>query len=374
MRYRIARTIHDFAPAEWDIPAGNNLSMGHAWQQMVESGWKDYHSLYVLFEDIHGPAVTMVASQTASFGRSGWREALLQRLTLVVTAPYSSVQCGLAVRAGIDLEMVIPEILAVLGRLCWREQRLIYAISNVTPEEVDIWRRHGFSVSQQPNFSLLDLNGASYDEYLTRLSGKDRAEIRRIRRRASEWGIEFQHTLLDEDDVDVFPLVEQVYARHGYDSSSIPLRPDVFKEMARTMPGEVHLFKGIVNGQMEGVLIAMRGMDVLWWPFAGLNYVVSRPTYLYFLLMDEMIRWSTTAGIRRIYGGMTNEKEKRGHGFRQQSNWFCFRAHPRPLNLVLTHGLPWLQRLIGSPDPLIAHDPTVREDGTIIVNQERSVH
>jgi hypothetical protein len=77
----------------------------------------------------------------------------------------------------------------------------------------------------------------------------------------------------------------------------------------------------------------------------GLHYEIARPSFLYFLLQDEAIQWSIQHGLRRLYVGRTNEREKQKHGFYLEERWLCYRARVRPLNRVLAAALPLIQRL-----------------------------
>jgi hypothetical protein len=80
------------------------------------------------------------------------------------------------------------------------------------------------------------------------------------------------------------------------------------------------------------------------WPAAGLHYELARPSSLYFVMLDHLIRWSIGKGMRRVYGGMTNEEQKARHGFHPQARWFCMRAHPGLLNGALALAVAWRDR------------------------------
>jgi len=66
-------------------------------------------------------------------------------------------------------------------------------------------------------------------------------------------------------------------------------------------------------------------------------------------MLDELIRWGIERGVRRIYGGMTNEQQKARHGFQARERWFCVRAHPGLLNRAL--GLALDRRERSAPAP-----------------------
>jgi hypothetical protein len=105
--------------------------------------------------------------------------------------------------------------------------------------------------------------------------------------------------------------------------------------------------RGYVGEELAGFFLCMMHGEVLWGVAAGLHYALSRSNYVYFLLLDEIVRWGLEHGARRVYTGMTNERQKARHGFHARSRWFCFRAGPRPLNYALGTALPLAQRLVG---------------------------
>jgi predicted N-acyltransferase len=338
---RIAESIRELDEDRWDALAGVQLVMSHRWQRVMESSRLAYRPRYVLAEDASGPLLGLVANTAESFGRSGWREAALQRLSVVVSAPFSSAHCGLMVRRGTSTADVLPAFERLLGQLCWREQRAVVGISNVPGPAVDQWRQHGFAARPQPVSMTLDLASSSYESYLAELSSRDRKEIRRARRRAAELDVTFSHSPLRAADEKLFPMFAEVCARHRLSAAAAdddtPFTPQLFASLDREMPGEVMVFSGAVAGQPAGYFLGLvQGQDkTLLAMLAGLRYELAQPSSLYFLLLDEMVQWSLQHGIRSIQAGLTNETQKRRHGFQPRARWFCFRAYPGALNRAL---------------------------------------
>ncbi|GAA5531483.1 GNAT family N-acetyltransferase [Herpetosiphon gulosus] len=360
MNYRIVYSIDQLDQSAWDQITTDELAMGSAWQRLMEHGWRNQAPCYVLFEDAAGLAAVMVASTENTFGRQGWREHVLRRLTIVVSAPYASNHCGISMRSDIRLEQLMPSIQRALAELCWKKRRVLYAISSVWEHDVPLWQHAGFSISKQPDYSLLHLPFSSDDAYLKSLASKDRAEIRRIRRKAVEFGVICSIGSFEASELaTIYELICQVYARYGTTRETMPFGADMLQHLHREYGDDFILFRGYVNGTLEGVFLTIRSGSSLAWPIAGLNYAVSRSTYLYFILMDEMIRWAIGQGIRVISGGLTNEREKRGHGFHVVERWFCFRAYPNWVNRIFTKGLPLIQRVIGGVDMPPPKDPVV---------------
>ncbi len=361
MDYRICYSVDAIDTEAWDRLADDCLVMHTSWLRLIEKVWRDQQRCYIMLYDAAGCAAIITGSLNATFSRVGVREKILKRSSVVLSAPYSSNNPGILLRSDVSFERILPYFQRAMAELCWRKQRLVYAISNVPDSDIEPLRRYGFSMSEQPVFSILHLRpGITYDEYLAELPSKDRAEIRRIRRRAVENEITFDHgPLRPGESEELYPLLLQVYARHGHTEETMPFGPDMLAGWDREQPGHLFIFRGYVKGKLEGILCCTRQGDTVWWPMAGLNYAVSRQTYLYFVLMDEMIRWYIDQHVTTIYGGLTNEKEKSGHGFQQETRWFCYRAHPAPLNSLFQMLQPTLRRVIGGPDDTPPRDPVM---------------
>jgi predicted N-acyltransferase len=193
--------------------------------------------------------------------------------------------------------------------------------------------------------NVLDLP-ATYDLYLASLSPKNRSELRRVRKRAAEFDVHFEVGPLANDSEQIFALLQEVFAKHGTAPQAMPFTSQFFAGLEREMPADVQFIRGYVGTTLAGVSLCLLNGPTLWWPMAGLRYEIARPTYLYFLLIDEMIRWSIEHGIQKIYGGKTAEREKQRHGFHLEERWLCYHASLRPLNQALAFALPLAQRLL----------------------------
>jgi predicted N-acyltransferase len=338
MNVRIAESIRELDEDRWDTLAEEQVVMSHRWQRVMEDTRATYKPRYLLAEDSQGPLLALVANTRESFGRSGWREAALRRLSVVVSAPFSSQHCGLMVRGGTPAADVLPALEPLLAQLCWREQRLVVGVSNVATAEVEHWRARGFSARPQPVRMLLELPSPSYAGYLEGLSSRDRKELRRARRRAAELDVSFTHAPLRADQAHLFPMFAEVCARDRGrgGAADTPFTPALFANLERELPGEAIVFSGSVGGQPAGYFLCLVQGGTLLATLAGLRYELAQPSSMYFLLLDEMIQWSLRHGIHSIHAGLTNETQKRRHGFRPQARWFCFRAYPGALNSALT--------------------------------------
>jgi predicted N-acyltransferase len=230
---------------------------------------------------------------------------------------------------------VLPRLDGILADLCRRETRPLVGVSNVAEPELPTWRAHGYVAFRQRDHMVLDLAGQSYQQYLERLAKKDRAELRRVRRRGAELGVELSFGPIDGQGDRLYPLMAEIFALHGTPASAMPFAPELFAALERELPGETVVLSGRVGGQLAGFCLGVLQGDAMMWPVAGLRYELARPSYLYFQMLDELVRWCVDRGVRHIYGGLSNEQQKARHGFQPVTRWYCARAHPGPVNRAL---------------------------------------
>lgn len=346
MDYRIAHSIHEFDEACWDAVAGSEPAMTHRWQRMIEASWSHYRPRYLLLQDRQGPLAIVIADATQSFGCTGWRKWLFERSILALQAPFSATDCGVMTRPGAAPATGLPQLEPALRELGWQVHRPLLGIANIATPDLPLWQaRHFFASAQLPN-TVLDLP-PTYERYLEMLPTQDRTKIRRTRRRAERFDVSFEHSASAGESEQLHSMIGQVSARHQVPESVMLYTRALLAALEREMADELIVFRGFVEGTFAGHLLCLTSGQRLWWLATGLHYELAHPSYLYFLLMDEMVRWSIEHGIRRIYGGLTSEREKQKHGFRLYERWFCYRASSPSLNNGLALVLPFVRRLMG---------------------------
>jgi predicted N-acyltransferase len=337
-----ARSIREIDEQRWDTVTSAILPMTHRWLRVVEASWRFYEPRYLLLEDDRGPCATVIANTSVSLkdlGLLGW---LYHRLSLVIRPPFSSM-CSIVVRPDTSLERVMAELEPALNQLRQKEKRLLITVGNVSASDLPAWQQTGFLADSQTGVSVIDLP-PTYDQYLESLHRKDRQELRRIRKRAAEFDVRFEIGPLGNDTAEIYSLLCEVYAKHGTSLESMPFTPQLFTNLEHEMPEEVLVIRGYAGGKLAGVSINLLGDSMFLGQMIGLHYEIARPSFLYFLLQDEAIRWSIQHGLQRLYVGRTNEREKQKHGFYLEERWLCYRASAWSLNLALAAAMPLIQR------------------------------
>ena len=345
MSYRIAYAIRDIDETRWDAVAGTRITMTHRWQRVLETSWKGYQPRYLLLDDARGPLAIMIANASDSFNRSGWQEQIMERAILMLRPPISKMHSGVLVRPDASLSEVLPQLEQALRMLAANDRRPLLGVNNVAADELPIWRAQRFLAVSQPAVPVLDLHWPSYKQYVAALPAKQRSELRRMRRRAMSTGLRFEHGPLRVADDRLYPLLRDTFLHHGAGEDAHIFAPTIFDRFAAELPEDVIVFKGLLGDRLAGYLIGVRDGATLGWWLSGLDDALGRPSYLYFLLIDEMIQWSIAHGYRSIFGGLWNYREKRKFGFELQPRWLCLRANVGPLNALLSGAFPLAQRV-----------------------------
>jgi predicted N-acyltransferase len=327
MRCKVVDSIQELDEERWDALAGAELTMTHRWHRVMEASRVSYQPRYLLAEDSRGPLAAIVAERSPSSGRTGWREFVLRRLTLIVSAPHSSRHTGIIVRPGASPDCVDR----LLQHLAWRERRPLIGVANVDTADLGSWKSRRFHPRPQPPRMVLELESTCYEQYLDRLSTRARQELRRVRRRAAEANVTVRQVPLDGRAVELYPLLAEVAQRHG----SVVFSPELFPALAREFDDRALVLSASVNGQRAVFFLCLCQGTSLLAIMAGMRYALACPSSAYFVLLDELVHWSLEHGIQRIYAGLSNEVQKQRHGFSTHSRWLCVRASPHPLNTLL---------------------------------------
>lgn len=331
MIYAQAHSIREIDEARWDSVTADSLHMTHRWLRATETSWRFYQPYYLLLENEDGPCAAVLANTSTAFQKQfGWLGWLYNRFNLIIRPPFSS-SCSVVVRPGVALDTVMPELNAAFNHLSRQEKRLLVTVGNVSAVDVMSWQKAGFQATPIAGVNTINLP-ATYEDYLAPLHKSKRQELRRIRKRAAQFDIRLEIGTLGNDSEEVLALLYEVYARHGVSQEDMPFASQFLDALAKEMPGELLLIRGYAGDKLVGVSVnGLNGSRVIGL-MMGLYYEIARPSLLYFVLIDELIRWSIQQGFQQLSIGRTNEREKQKHGFHVEERWVCHRAHVQPLN------------------------------------------
>ncbi|MCB9009562.1 MAG: GNAT family N-acetyltransferase [Ardenticatenaceae bacterium] len=351
MTYTQVRSIREIDEARWDAVTGDYLHMSHRWLRATEACQRFYKPCYLLLENKDGPyAAVLVNTSTAYQKKFGWLGWLYHRFNLVVRSPFSAM-CSVLVKPGVCLDDVMPEMNAALNDLSRQEKRLLITVGNVNTADLPSWQKGGFQATPKAGVNMIDLP-TTYEEYLAALPKKQQRELRRIYKRAADFDIHIEAGPLGNDSAEVYALLCEVFVKHGLSPHDIPFTTQFLDALSAELPDEVSLIRGYAGDKLVGVSFHLLDGPRLLVPLVGLHYEIARPSLLYFVLMNEAIRWGIEHGYQQIDIGMTNEREKRKQGFHLEERWVCHRAHIQPLNWAIKLASNLAQNNVALPPKL----------------------
>lgn len=152
--------------------------------------------------------------------------------------------------------------------------------------------------------SRLDLDFASFDEYMTkRLSKVFRKNLRRKLRAAENAPPITMELLTDVTPIieEIFPLYLQTHERSEFQFEK--LTKEYFCLLGRRMPDRVQYFVWRQHGRVIAFSLCMVHEDTLYDLNIGLDYSVALDLSLYFVTWRDLIEWALRNGLKVYHTG-----------------------------------------------------------------------
>jgi len=221
-------------------------------------------------------------------------------------------------------------------------------------------RRHGYHRAPSMPGASLDLDFATFDEYVQdRLSKVYRKGLRRKFRESERCGALTMEVVSDASDLadELHALYLQTYERSPLQFER--LTPAYFREIGRRMPDRARFFLWRLEGRLVAFSLCLLHDGVLHDLNVGMDYPVALDLHLYFVTWRDIIGWALENGVRRYYTGPLNYDPK-----------LHLRLRLAPLDLHARHCSPLINPFFGVAlrylqparhDPVIARFPNAAE-------------
>jgi predicted N-acyltransferase len=342
MRVQVARSIHEFEPSRWDAVAGSRLPLSHAWLRLLETGALGYHALYLLVEDEQGP---LAAAVSPAWAVEWWERAAFRQL-LALYPPYSASTSGLALREGCSLEATFPRLEPLLRKLAWKHGRLVTSLTVTSTAEAEYLQKQGFRTLEMSPGTVLPIQWSSYEDYLAAFPSRVRTGLGRSRRRAEKGGARVQVGVpILGLERQLYALLAKTFTLNG-SKSPPPFSERFFSAAVEQLGERVVLIAGYLGDELVGYVLAFHDHHSMITPLAGFDEK-ARDAHVYFVVLQEALRWAIEHGLRRIYMGTTNYHIKERMGFQLQPRIACYRPSARLLEPMVSLAAPWLERSYG---------------------------
>jgi hypothetical protein len=177
---------------------------------------------------------------------------------------------------------------------------------------LQVFSRHGYQRAPSMPAARLDLDFATFEEFMTeKLSKVFRKNLRR-KLRASE---ELANPITMEVVNDASALVDEIYPLHlqTFDRSEFQfekLTKDYFRLVGQRMPERVRYFIWRQNGRIIAFNLCMIHEGTLYDLDVGLDYSVALELSLYFRTWRDVVEWSLQNGLKAYHTGPLNYDPK----------------------------------------------------------------
>lgn len=250
---------------------------------------------------------------------------------------------GIILAEGVDTAVLLPALANILKQIQKAERSQLLSINPVSLENhpaLSTWP--GFAQTDIVADAVLDIIWDSYDDYQMWLPGKKRAEIRRVRNRAADAGVQVELcSLAETDGARIETLMRMVMDHHA---SSYMFEPDVVAKTAGILnEADYRHMVAVHQGDIIGTLTLFHSEGVVLVRWAGLEYERTRDTYAYHLLMSETVRIAIEMGARQLKLGGTVFTLKKQLGASLEDRVALLRLRNPLLNKAMTQALAWRQ-------------------------------
>lgn len=365
--FRILRSLRDIAPDSWNACfAGEAENYGYL-LAIEEAGIKGFAWGYATAWD----GATLIAAMPAFFSDYALDTTLQgtgKKITTAIASAFPNLMkvklaclgspCTEAGIAGFHPSVGEPEKPALLEAMVSEFERHAYAqgckligIKDIPETMEAVWSCaiHSLRYAALPGMptAYLDIDFASMDEYMARLSPATRKDMRRKLKTASVVEVKTAASLED-----VLPVVMALYhdTRNRSEWQFEELTEYYFRGVLANMPGRSFCSLYYVDGQLLGANLMVHDGHTLIDKFFCMNSEVGRNYNLYFLSWFTNIRICLEHGFKRYQSGQAYYENKLRLGSKLTRNQMYFK-----------HRNAFAQGILKLAAPFLSADDTVKE-------------
>jgi predicted N-acyltransferase len=303
LRARIVTQLDSIDAREWDSVVSLAV-MRHAAIRAFDSIQVSPDWVYALVYDASGPYAAIASRRHRG-------SPLLARVLMEVV-PHLGMSEGIQLRRGVTFDAALPRLVPTLARMARRRGCIGYSVL-VNESDAPAFGAQGFASFDIGTAVWSDISAfPSYDALLAGLPRDDRHELRRARRRSEQYGLRFEVSSPPRvDAAKMFALLVDTYAAHD---NPLPYLPPFFERVWASPFADHVLFSAYLGERLVAAAWGYRDGDGLKAAIPVFDYEVARPSYAYFTLLDEIVRFAFAHRVRIIEWGPSNDAIKGRYG------------------------------------------------------------
>ena len=192
---------------------------------------------------------------------------------------------------------------------------------------------------------MLDIDYASFEEYMTRaLSGGARRKLRLKLRAGDQAAQPIEMSVVD----DIAPMIDEVYPLYlqTFNRSSLhfeKLTKEYFCALGQRMGDKNRFFVWRQNGKVVAFGSCLLQGDMIHAEYIGLDYTVALELHLYHYTFRDLISWGIANGYKRFHSSALNYDPKLHLQYRLDPIDLYVRHTSTVFNAVFKRILPWLE-------------------------------
>ena len=313
----IIESIHQIDPDEWDCLVNARPFATWRWLQLTEAVLRNHQPRYVLLRQegvLRGAVVAVLQTQFQNPRFQTTMGGIIQRFPGLRCGIPLSGDPGLFVANQYSLVELAPILMQGLETLIQKEHVSFHTIDHIWPT-MPLWEflqaRRYHRIEHLAEI-YLDIQWASFDDYINSFTSKKRKEYGRVNRRLEEKGITFSLAdPLTEDSQTLQTLVNNVFQRHHEPSQYVD---DLFLKAATIMGEDFKFIVARQDGRLICCVAMLRSGNEWLVKWVGLDYASTLNTGTYYQLVAECVRQAIQSGGQRLRLGATAYQTKRHFG------------------------------------------------------------
>lgn len=349
MNIKILSAASELEQCGWDdnLLRSGDFYLSSAWLRVLESS--SVPSFYLTATDDHGGAVAGLTAHLLSRETPAWDfyriDRVLRRLAalpdrdahgIVGVRPREPVTLMPSLLLGgrhtshsrLLLARGLPEaaqqeatdaLLDEAGRL-GRElgaRSLAFMFVDEHDRLRDDLGQRGYLAFLHAKAGVMDIDFATFDEYLSRFSPHRRRRIGKELRSFAEAGVVFSHHPLGEVIEEITPLGMALEYRYGVDGDTVDAAQKSLQTVSAAFGERAVALTAEQDGKIRGYVLAIRWNDVLVLRSAGFDYDYKGRLPLYYgVVFYNVVRYALASGVRQVLYSIESAEAKESRGCR----------------------------------------------------------
>jgi uncharacterized protein len=360
VKVRILTAASELEPRGWDddLLRSGDFYLSLTWLQVLES-ISPVRPFYLIAEDDDGRALAGLTAYLMTRDAPAWDFYRLDRVVRRLAAMPDRDARGFVGVAGREPLELMPHLL--LGGRHTAHSRLLAArglpeaarreaarallaevaslgrevgaraLAFMFVDEDDRLRddldRQGYLPFLHARAGVLDIDFATFDGYLDRLSAHRRRRINTELRSLAAAGVEFRSHPLGEVVEEITPLGMALETRYGVEGDTVAAARRSHQIVSDALGERAVALTAEQGGKIRGFAVALRHGDSLVLRSSGFDYEFQGRLPLYFgVVYYHVVRYALASGVRRVFYSIESTEAKKSRGCRIVDEYGMVRA------------------------------------------------